>query len=134
MKRPLGVTLLAAAVLLLAAWNAGQAMAAARQLSFMQSLGVGAPGGVSIVTGAAWAIGFLLAAIGLWRMKVWGRRWLLIAIAAYQLQAWIERLTLERSSYEMLTRPAAIVVSIGSIVIVWFILFLPKIHRAFHRP
>lgn len=131
MQRPFSVTLLAVAVLLLAAWNTGQAIVAARQLSFMQSLGVGAPGEILIVTGVTWAIGFWLAAIGLWRMKAWGRHWLLIAIVAYQLQGWIERLTLERTSYEVLTRPAAIVVSISSILIVWFILFLPKIRRAF---
>jgi hypothetical protein len=133
MKRPVGVTLLAVAVLLLAAWNAGRAMVAARQFSFMQSLGVGVPGGLQIVAGAAWAIGFLLAAIGLWRLRAWGRHWLLVAIAAYQLQVWIERFALERASYEVLTRPADIVVSISSIMIVWFILFLPKIRRAFHR-
>ena len=133
-KRPFSVTLLAVAVLSLMAWNAGQAVVAARQLDFMQSLGVGTPGGVQIVTGVTWAIGFLLAAIGLWRLRAWGRHWLLIAIAAYQLQGWIERLTLERASYEVLTRPADLAVSISSIVIVWFILFLPKIRRAFHRP
>jgi hypothetical protein len=131
MKRPLSVTLLAVVVLLLAAWNAGQAAIAARDISFMQSLGVGTPGGVQIVTGVTWTIGFLLAAIGLWRLKAWGRHWLLIAIVAYQLQRWIERLAFERASYEVLTRPAAIVVSISSILIVWFILFLPKIRRAF---
>jgi hypothetical protein len=132
MKRPFSVTLLAVAVLSLAAWNAGQAAIAAREISFMQSLGVSVPGGLQIVTGATWAIGFWLAAIGVWRLKGWGRRWLLIAIVAYQLQVWIERLALERASYEVLTRPAAIVVSISSIVIVWFVLFLPKIRRAFH--
>ena len=114
-----------------AVWNAGLTLVAAQQLSFMQSLGVGVPGGVSIVTGATWTIGFWLAAIGLWRMKAWGRHWLLIAIVAYQLQVWIERFTLERSAYEALTRPAASVVSISSIVIVWLILSLPKIRRAF---
>lgn len=119
------------AVLLLAAWNAGQAIVAARQLSFMQSLGVGLPGGLQIVTGVTWAIGFLLAAIGLWRLKAWGRHWLLIAIVAYQLQVWIERLALERASYEVLTRPAAMAVSMISILMVWVLLFLPKIRRAF---
>jgi hypothetical protein len=131
MKRPVGVTLLAVAVLLLAAWNAGQAAVAAQQLAFMQSQGVSVPGEILIVTGATWAIGFLLAAIGLWRLKAWGRHWLLIAIVAYQLQIWVGRFTLERSSYEALTRPAAAAVSIGGIVIVWFVLFLPKIRRAF---
>jgi hypothetical protein len=125
--------LLVVAVLLLAAWNAGQAAVAAQQLSFMRSLGVGVPGEIAIVTGATWAIGFLIATLGLWRLKAWGRHWTLIAIVAYQLQIWIERFTLERSSYEALTRPATVAFSIGSIAIVWFILFLPKIRRAFRN-
>ena len=133
MKRPLSVTLLAVAVLLLAAWNAGQALTAAHQLSFMQSQGVGVPGKLLIVTGAAWAIGFLIAAFGLWRLKAWGRHWLLIASVAYLLQIWIERFTLERSFYEALTRPADLVVSLCAISGIWVFLFLPKIRRAFNQ-
>jgi hypothetical protein len=114
-------------------WNAWQAAIAARKISFMQSLGVGVPGEILIVIGATWAIGFLIAALGLWRLKAWGRHWALIVIVAYQLQVWIERFTLERSSYEALTRPAAVAFSIGSIAIVWLILFLPKIRRAFRN-
>jgi hypothetical protein len=125
------------AVLLLAMWNAWQTAIATRDMSFMQSQGVGVPGEILMVTGTTWAIGFLLAAIGLWRLKAWGRHWLLIAIVVYQLQLWITRFTLERSSYEALTRPADLAISIGSIVIVWFVLFLPKIRRVFdtqHAP
>ncbi len=133
MKRPFGVTLLVVAVFILAMWNAWQAAIAAREISFMQSLGVGVPGEILIVIGATWAIGFLIAALGLWRLKAWGRHWTLIVIVAYQLQMWIERFTLERSSYEALTRPAAVAFSIGSIAIVWLILFLPKIRRAFRN-
>ena len=128
---------MALAVLLLAVWNAGQAAVAAQRLSFMQSLGVGIPGELLIVTGAAWAIGFLIAAIGLWRLKPWGRHWSLIAIVAYELQIWIGRFTLERSSYEPLIRPADMIISISSVLIVWLILYLPKIRRAFdtqHAP
>lgn len=133
LKRPSSVTLLAVAVLLLAAWNAGQALTAAQQLSFMQSQGVGVPGELLIVTGTTWAIGFLIAAFGLWRLKAWGRRWMLIAIVAYLLQVWIERFTLERSFYEALTRPADLVVSLCAIIGVWSFLFLPKIRRAFNQ-
>ncbi len=132
-KRPFGVTLLAVAVLLLAAWNAGQAAVAAQQLSFMRSLGAGVPGELLVVTGATWAIGFVIATLGLWRLTAWGRHWTLIVVVAYQLQIWIERFTLERSSYEALTRPAAVAFSIGSMAIVWLVLFLPKIRRAFHK-
>jgi hypothetical protein len=130
-KRPFSVTVLAVAVLLLAAWNAGQAAVAVQRLSFMQSLGAGIPGELLIVTGAAWAIGFLIAAIGLWRLKAWGRHWSLIAIVAYEIQIWIGRFTLERSSYEPLIRPADLIISITLIGAIWLMLFLPKIRRAF---
>lgn len=132
-KRPFGVTLLVVVVFILAMWNAWQAAIAVREISYMQSLGVGVPGEILIVIGATWAIGLWVAAWGLWRLKAWGRHWTLIVIVAYQLQIWIQRFTLERSSYEALTRPAAVAFSIGSIAIVWLVLFLPKIRRAFRN-
>jgi hypothetical protein len=118
-------------VLLLAVWNAGQALVAAQQFDFMQSLGVETPAIVLIVAGITWAIGFLMAALGLWRLRAWGRQWMLIAIVAYELQWWIGRFTLERSSYEPLIRPAELAISALSILMVWTFLFLPKIRRTF---
>ena len=82
--------------------------------------------------GLTWAIGFGLAAWGLWRLKAWGRWWMLIAIVVYQLQMWLERLTLVRTSYEELTRPADQFLSVLSILVVWGFLFLPKI-RGLYR-
>ncbi len=133
MKRPTSVTLLAWAVLLLAAWNAWRIIIAAQNYTFMLSLGQGAIAILLIVIGSMWAIGFAIAAYGLWRLRAWGRRWTLIAIAAYQLHLWIERLTLERTPYEQLTRPANIVLSVLLIIAVWGFLFLPKIRKSF-RP
>lgn len=133
MRRSFAVTFFALCVLLFAIWNAWQALRAAQQYDFMQSLGLAAPAVLLVVTGATWAIGFGLAAWGLWRLKPWGRYWMLIAIVAYQIQMWIERLALARTSYEELTRPAGLFFSLLSIVVVWGFLFWPQIRRQYRE-
>jgi hypothetical protein len=131
MKRPFSVTLLALAVLLFAIYQAWRAIAAMQQIDFMRSLGLETQAALLISIGAAWSIGFALASIGLWRLKGWGRRWMLIAVAAYTIEIWIERFTLERTSYEQLTRPVNAIVSVLIVLLVWGFLFLPKIRQAF---
>ncbi len=131
MKRPFSVTLLALAVLLFAAYNAWRVITVLQQIDFMRSLALDVQAALLIAIGGTWSIGFSLASIGLWRLKEWGRRWMLIAIAAYQIEIWIERLTLERATYEQLTRTANAIVSVLIVLLVWGFLFLPKIRRAF---
>ena len=130
-QRPFSVTLLALAGLLLAVYNAFRALAATRQFEFMQSLGVGTPAILLAVIGVTWAIGFAIAAFGLWRVRAWGRRWMLIAIVAYEINFWIARLTLERTAYEQLTRPADAIVTLLIVIGVWGFLFWPGTRRAF---
>ena len=133
LRRPLAVTFFALCVLLFAIWNAWLALRAVQQYDFMQSLGLAAPAVLLVVTGATWAIGFGLAAWGLWRLKSWGRYWMLLAIVVYQIQMWIERLALARTSYEELTRPAGLFISLLSIVVVWGFLFWPQIRRQYRE-
>jgi hypothetical protein len=123
--------LLACAVLLLTAWNAWRAVVALQDFAFMSSLGQGTVAILLFVIGSVWAIGFAIATYSLWRLRAWGRYWTMIAIAAYQLHLWIERLTLERTSAEQLTRPADFVLSVLIVIAVWGFLFLPKIRRVF---
>lgn len=130
-RRPLGVTLLAAAVFLLAVWNAWQAYTAGQQLSLMRDLGLDTVARLRFVSGLTWAAGFALAALGLWRLRRWGRVWTLIAVPLFWLTVWIDRLALQRAAYVSLTQPAAIVVTLGVIAAVWGMLFLPRIRRAF---
>jgi hypothetical protein len=132
MKRPFGVTLLALLVLLFAIYQViWRVIGTLRQLDLMRLYGLDTQAAILILIGAVWAIGFSCASIGLWRLKSWGRRWTLIAITAYEIELWIERFTLERTSYEQLTRPLDAVVSIVIVLLVWGFLFLPKIRRTF---
>jgi len=131
MKRPFAVTLFSLLVLLLTAWNAFQVWSAIQQYDFMRSLGLATEAQILIVSGATWAVGFGLAAWGLWRMRAWGRVWMLIAIVAYQAEQWIMRLSLMRSSDEVIRRPADVFLSLLSIAVVWGFLFIPKIRRLY---
>jgi hypothetical protein len=131
MKRPFVVTLFSLLVLLLAAWNVFQVWNAVQRYDFMRTLNLTTEANLLIIMGLTWAIGFGLAAWGLWRLRSWGRTWMLIAIVAYQAQQWIMRLSLMRSSDEVIRRPADLFLSLLSIVVVWGFLFIPKIRRLY---
>jgi hypothetical protein len=131
MKRPFVVTLFSLLVLLLAVWNVFQIVSAWQRYDLMQTLNLTTEANLLIIMGLTWAIGFGLAAWGLWRLRSWGRTWMLIAIIAYQSQQWIMRFSLMRSSDEVIRRPADMVLSLLSIVVVWGFLFIPKIRRLY---
>ena len=133
MKRPFVVTIFVLLVLLLAAWNAFQVWSAFQRYDFMRSLDLATEANILIVSGVTWAIGFGLAAWGLWRMRSWGRTWMLIAIVVYQAQQWIMRLSLMRSSDEVIRRPADVFLALLSIAVVWGFLFIPKIRRLYRH-
>ena len=131
MKRPFVVTLFSLLVLLLATWNAFQVLNALQRYDQMRALNLSAEASLLIIIGLTWMIGFGLAAWGLWRLRSWGRTWMLIAIVAYQAQQWIMRLSLSRSSDEVIRRPADAFLALLSIAGVWGFLFIPKIRRLY---
>ena len=130
-RRTAAISLIAFAVLSLAAYNAWRATVAIRETDFLLSLGLVEPQRALIVTGVGWAIGWGIAAVGLYRLKRWAWRWTLVAIALYQANLWLVRLTLEKSSHEALTRPGDAAMSFLSIAGVWAILWWPRVRRAF---
>jgi hypothetical protein len=131
MKRPFVVTLFSLLVLLLTAWNIFQIISVWQRYDLMRTLNLTTEANLLIVIGATWAIGFGLAAWGLWRLRAWGRTWMLIAIIVYQAQHWIMRFALMRSPDEVIRRPADVLLSLLSIALVWGFLFIPKIRRLY---
>ena len=67
MKRPFAVTIFALLVLLLAAWNAFQILSAQQRYDLMRALGLTTEANLLMLVGLTWAVGFGLAAWGLWR-------------------------------------------------------------------
>jgi hypothetical protein len=119
-KRPFVVTLFALLVLLFAAWNAWQILSAFLAYDLLRDLNLTTEANILIVMGATWAIGFGLAAWGLWRLRPWGRTWTRIV-----------RLSLMRSSDEVIRRPADLFLALASIALVWAFLFWPRIRRLY---
>lgn len=132
-KRPFVVTLFSLLVLLLTAWNVFQVWTVFQKYDFMRTLNLTTEANLLLVGGVTWAIGFGLAAWGLWRKRSWGRTWTLIAIIAYQAQQWIMRLSLMRSPDEVIRRPADAFLAVLSIAVVWGFLFIPKIRRLYRN-
>lgn len=131
MRRPTLITLIAFAVLSLAAYNAGRAAVAIQATELLLSLGLVAPQRALVVTGVLWALGWGVAAVGLFRLRRWARSWTPAAMVLYQANLWLVRLTLEKSPNEPLTRPADAAVSILSIAVVWAVLRWSRVRRAF---
>jgi hypothetical protein len=133
MRRPLVITLLALAMLSLAGLNAWRAVLAIQiqQLDFLREYDLGGPQTALTLTGLLWAFGFGALAVGLFRLKRRARRWTLAAMVLYQVNLWLIRLAFERSSIEPLTRPADAAISILGILLVWAILWWPRVRRAF---
>lgn len=133
MRRPFVITLLAFAMLSLAAFNAWRAVLAIQiqQLDFLRDFHLSGPQTALTLTGILWVFGFGAPAVGLFRLRRWARRWTLAAIVLYQANLWLIRLAFERSSTEPPTRPADAAISILSILLVWAILWWPRVRRAF---
>jgi hypothetical protein len=130
-RRPFAVTVLAVAVLLLAAANLIRFAQTLEQAEFMHSLGLGGPLIALAATGAVWTVGFGAAAVGLYRLRRWAWRWMLAAIVVYQVNVWLIRLIYEKSAAEAESRPADAVLSLLSIILVWAVLLWPGVRRVF---
>jgi len=112
-------------------FNLARVVQAVRQADLMLSHNLQAPLVANSVSGLAWAIGFGVAAIGLYRLQRRARRWTLAAIVLYLVNLWLIRLAFSRSSDEVFTRPADAALSMLSILVVWAFLFWPGVRRAF---
>ena len=131
MRRPFSVTLLAVAVLLLALFNLLRFTQALDDAYLMIDLHLAAPLAANFSTGAMWGIGFGALSIGLCRLRRWARNGTLIAIVLYHINVWLIRLIFSQSPDEVLTRPVDAAISALSILVVWGVLFLPRVRRAF---
>ncbi|HLE29496.1 MAG TPA: hypothetical protein VI793_15325 [Anaerolineales bacterium] len=131
MPRPLSVTFLALAVLCLAVFNLFGAVSGVQRYAFLRTLPLAVSPAYLIASRAAWGIVFSVVALGLWRLKQWGRLGALAAFSLYAAQAWFDRLVLSRSDFARTTAPYALGVSLVGLALVWGILFRRKVKQCF---
>jgi hypothetical protein len=131
MPRPLSVTLLALAVLCLAAFNLLGAVSGFQQYAFLRSLPLAVSPVYLITSRAGWAVAFGALAFGLWRLKQWGRVGTLAIFTLYVAQSWVDRWLFDRTDFARALAPYALGISLVALAVVWGILLHRKTRQSF---
>jgi hypothetical protein len=131
MPRPFSVTLLALAVLCLAGFNLLGALTAIQRYTFLSDLPLSVPPAYRIASSGVWGLVFAALAVGLWRLKTWGRRGVLIAFTLFLAHGWVDRLIFARSEFARTSMPYALASDALSLALVWGVLLRRKVRRCF---
>ncbi len=131
-RRPWRVTVFSLAVLffgsglnlLRSVWAWGQADALT---ALHTSLPMPLLAGASLV----WSVVFAACAMGLWRLRPWGRRGTLIAVTLYHGTIWLNHIVFDRADYARQVWPFAIVHTLLTLLVVWGFLNLPALRRVY---
>jgi hypothetical protein len=129
--RPRSVTLVALAVLGLAAYNLLGALSAIQRYTVLSALPLGLPAAYLLASSAVWAalLGTLVA--GLWRLKEWARRGTLLALTLYVALGWLERLLLARSEFAEVSAPFVVAFQGAWLLLVWLALLRRSARQSF---
>lgn len=90
--------------------------------------------GYLVATGAAWGLGAVGLAIGLFMGRRWAPRAASIGGGAFLLWYWIDRLIFVRSEYALRTLPFALTVTLAAGALLALALRLPAVRRYFGEP
>jgi len=131
-RRPWRVTVFSLAVLffgsglnlLRGAWAWGQADALA---GLHTSLPMPLLAGASLV----WSVVFAVCAVGLWRLRPWGRQLMLIAVTLYHGYIWLNHIAFDQADYARQVRPFAVVHTLVMLLLVWGFLMWPSIRQLY---
>lgn len=131
MSRPVAVTWLALAVLILSAANLLRAAQVWLRLAYLAELDLSVAPFYLGASGLVWGILLGAAGFGLWRTRPWGRRLALATVCLLHLHAWINRLIFETSDYARQVWPWEAAASAIGVALTWGILGWPSVRTAF---
>ena len=131
MPRPTSVTILALAVLCLAAFNLLGAVSGLQRYAFLSHLLLSLPLPYRIGSRMVWSAGFGALTVGLWRLRQWGRVGTLAAFSLYAAQGWFDRLVFSRSDYARETIPFSLMLTVIGLAWVWGVLLRRKVRQSF---
>lgn len=131
MPRPTSVTILALAVLCIAAYHALGAAAAIQGYTVLQQLPLALPPAYLLGRGVVWAAVFAALAGGLWWMKHWARLGTPIALTVYVAAGWVERLGFAQSDYAQVSAPCFAALQVLGLALVWGLLLRRPTRQSF---
>jgi len=122
-QRPLAATLLSCATMCLGGYLCLGAMQGWQERLLLERLPLSVPPLYLIGTRLVGGIMLLVLAVGLWRLRQWGRRGLLVVAGVGAVGYWLERLVWGRSDYGKVAMPCVAVIwgiSLGCVgIILW---------------
>jgi hypothetical protein len=131
MPRATSVTILALTVVCLSLFNLLGAVSGMERYGFLSRLSLSLPLVYRLASLAVWSMIFGPLALGLWRLKAWGRVGTLAAFTLYAAQSWFDRLAFSRTDYARVTEPFSLALTVIGLALVWGILLWPKVRRSF---
>jgi len=131
MPRPTSVTILALAVLCIAAYHALGAVAAIQGYTVLQQLPLALPPAYLLGRGVVWALAFAALAAGLWWTKHWARLGTPTALSVYVAAGWVERLIFAQSDYAQVSAPCFALLQAMALAVVWGLLLRRRTRQSF---
>lgn len=131
MRRPATVTWLALAVLILSAVCLLRAARVFLDSAYLAQLSLSVSPVYLGVSGLGCGAALGAAAIGLWRLRPWGRWLALGGVSLYHLLAWINRVVFDASTYSRQVWPWAAAATVLGVGLTWGVLFWPGIRAVF---
>lgn len=133
MRRPRTVTFLAAWVLLLGLLQCVRAANLFARRDLLLELNLSLPLPYAVAAAGVWGGALVAAAVGLWRLKRWGRWLTLAAVTGSQAYGWLERLLFARSDYTELSTGFGLGVTLILLIFAWGILWRPSVKTRFEN-
>lgn len=133
-NRPLIVTWLALAVLLLSAANLAALAGGIVRRTVLAPLDLSVPLGILIGLRVLWGVIWLAVAVGLWWCIPWARLVTLVAFPIYELVFIGQQALFAQGGYERGRLPFAIGLGLLATGIILFILTRPRVRDAFAHP
>jgi len=132
-KRPVFVTWLAWAVLILGTVNLGRVYAGWTRHDLYATLNLSLPLWLPMVSGGLWGLIWLAMAWGLWWCLPWAGRWMPVIFPIYELMVIGEQAIFARGNYERGRLAFAAGLAIILALIIGLMLNRPRIRQAFIR-
>jgi hypothetical protein len=138
-KRPLlggarkWVVALSLFLMALALANLARAVMALRYAALLPDLPMTVSWEYLVVMAAGWAAALTVCAVGLLRLRVWGRRATLVVATLYQAHVWVNHLLFDASDYALQTRPRDALLTAAFLGVVWGVLSVRPIREVFAR-
>jgi hypothetical protein len=123
--------LLAALVLILAAYNLLGAVTSWQRYTVLRELPLDLPAAYLLAAGAVWAGVWGALAAGLWRLRAWAWRGTLAAAVLYSALSWGERLAFARTDYARSSAPFFLALHAVWLLLVALTLLRTKARRSF---